>query len=99
MRGNYQKFGDVVCVDFKPISIKNNPKNKNYFLGILSGQDTNLHHTLFAIILINDDKYENYSNAIKSFFKGMRIKRYPESFIVGNCHTLYRAICDISLKN
>lgn len=53
MRSNYQKFGDVVCVDFKPINIKNNPKNKNYMAGIFTGQDTNLHHILFGVALIN----------------------------------------------
>ncbi len=57
MRSNYQKFGDVVCVDFKPINIKKNPKNKNYLAGMFTGQDTNLHHTLFGVALINEDKY------------------------------------------
>ena len=53
MRKKKKKFGDVVCVDFKPINIKNNPKNKNYMAGIFTGQDTNLHHILFGVALIN----------------------------------------------
>lgn len=54
MKNSFNKFGDVVCVDFKPIKFKTNPKNKcNYLAGIFVGQDTNLHHTLFAVALIN----------------------------------------------
>lgn len=56
MRNNYQRFGDVICVDFKPINIKNDPKKKNYMIGVFTGQDTNLHHTLFGISLVSEDK-------------------------------------------
>jgi hypothetical protein len=51
MRSNYQRFGDFVCVDFKPITLRNNPK-KGYMVGVFIGQDTNLHHTLFGVALI-----------------------------------------------
>lgn len=84
MRSNYQRFGDVVCVDFKPITIRNMPKHRQYFIGVFTGQDTNLHHTLFGICLITAETYENYGIAVRQFLKAMRLKKYPQSFIVGN---------------
>lgn len=78
MRSSFNKFGDVVCVDFKPIKFKQSPKSKyKYQVGVFAGQDTNLHHTLFAVALINEDKYDNYLTAIRYFIKAMKTNCYP----------------------
>lgn len=58
MKKSYYHFGDAVCIDFKPIKLKRNPKNSNgYLVGIFTGQDTNLHHAVFGVALIDEDKY------------------------------------------
>lgn len=56
MRSNFQRFGDVICVDFKHINIRNDAKKKNSMIGVFTGQDTNLHHTLFGIAIISEEK-------------------------------------------
>lgn len=99
MRKSYQQYGDVVCVEFKPIKIRKNPKNSNtYLVGLFTGQDTNLHHVLFGVALIDEDKYDNYSMSVKYFLKAMKT-HFPKSFVVGNNGHLFQAISDISKRN
>lgn len=97
MKSSFERFGDVVCIDFKPIKFKQNSKSKcNYHVGVFAGQDTNLHHTLFAIALTIEDKYEYYMTAVKYFIKAMKINSYPQSFVVGSYGTLYKVLKDLN---